>query len=261
MMQAKLTPPEFAYLLQTLEAQKVVGVNNAELFPTDPAVRDELLNRGLLQLQADGWFVSADGKISANSRLMVLVAVIANPEIVLTATHLAESNTRQIVTYYLAAEYVVEQFQTDDGDYVLTQLPAKAALVERLAGLFSLGEPPWTQLPALTFELATFETTLSQARSGSPEGLRQALQANDVPLEALDDLVNTIVGLKPAGKIEGAALAGQHLLDWQELALLADSSGRQWLARKDEGENVLELAPPALDRFKRLFRQFLQWPN
>lgn len=256
-MQAKLEPSEFAYLLHTFEASKVVGVRNNQLFPNEPATRQALLNQGFTRLQANGWFVPTDGKIHSNNRLMLMAAVVASPDYTVMATYYATEGSYQTVTYYVAHKIVIEQFMDSEGDYLLTQLETAEKLIERLATLFGL-ETAVKWQNRLKFELTAFEQALSQAKSGDFHRLETLVLANEVPPSSVNDLIQAIWHLKPVGQIEGAVIIGPRLKAWDELAILQDHESVYWLVHKDDSLNVIELFPATSEQFEVLLEQLLQ---
>lgn len=257
-MQAKLQPAEFAYLLHSLGAKQVVGVDNAQLFPADDSTRDELLRRGLKQLLAHGWFVADGDQVSSNPGLMLLAAAIAAPNATLSATHFPRKDARQIITYYLTDGLIVEQFLTAGGDYQLAQLASPAALVLRLAKIFSLPEEAEPRIESLSFDPAAFEGALSLARKGNLSSLRQIIGVNPVAADKVGDLAGVIATLQPAGKIEVASLAGTRLLSRQELGLLHTGSGQPWLAAQNLTGRALVLTPADPHRFETLLQYLLE---
>ena len=255
-MQAKLEPAELAYILHTLEAKAVVGVDNAGLFPDETVARDALLKRGFTQLQEHGWFVADNGQISANPRLMLMVAVMANPAYVLTATHFS-AESQQTITGYLADELVVEQFLTPDGSYQLAQLESATVLMEHFTAAFSLSAGDVPAWPSFIFDSRTFETTLQQARAGDFAALNQALSANNLSAAVVEKISQSICQLKSVGKVEGAAIQAQNLRAWAEFAILRDDSNRHWLAYTDAQENTIELLPASAEQFLQQFQSLL----
>ncbi len=257
-MQAKLEPSEFAYLLHILNAEKVVGVNNGRLFPAEPSARDTLLNLGFIRLQEHGWLVGSEGGSDANDYLMLMVAVVVDPAYTLTATHYLSQDVRQTLTYYANGTIIVEQFLAADGDYVLTRLETTAELVARLRAVFSpLVSEAQRQAP-LTFAVEEFENALAEARAGDPTALNRAVLGSAAAADVLPGMAHVVAELRPAGRIEGAAIAGQSLRAWGELVILRDGSGAGWLVRKDEQANSIELWPAHEEQFEKLVEALLK---
>lgn len=170
-MQAKLTVDEFAYLLQGLDTRQVIGVDNARLFPTGDLSRTSLLDQGFNSLQEHGWLQADGSTFRTHTPLILMCAVVAQPEQTIMLTYKLSSGVEQIITYYLAQEMIVEQFLTSDQEYLLTQLDTYADLVQRLQQALQIpaSEERWPT--AITLDANVFETSMKQARSADDSGL------------------------------------------------------------------------------------------
>ena len=77
-----LEPAELAYLLQTIRTHSVVGVDNAELFPSDEAANEALLKLGRERLEFHGWLtpVAGSSKMNFDPSICYLIAIMADPD-------------------------------------------------------------------------------------------------------------------------------------------------------------------------------------
>jgi hypothetical protein len=140
----RLTTAELAYLLGTLHAETLIGGDDRALFPSDPAAREGQWGRGRKQLEADGWLIwdAAAGHHRLNEPLMVIVAALADPEVVLL-TSWEGAGQRHGVAHYLSLDLVVEM-AIEDGVYQLVALAGVPTMLERLAHVvrFPEGDQP-----------------------------------------------------------------------------------------------------------------------
>lgn len=246
-MQARLHPSEYAYILSVLEAERVVGISNDAFFPEDPAARQALLSEGFALLKEHGWFREQDGRISANNTLFLIAAVTAAPELVLSATMIDSEGFSHTVTYYQAEGHTVEQFPTAAGEIMLTLLDSANDITTHLMQALALPERP--QPHTLTLPLLAFSVALAAARSGTITPLIDLLQSETDLGHLAQPLAQTIGGLRPAGRIEGAAIQGVALNNWGEIGLLRDQTGQLWLAIKNEEDDTIFLAQGSAQTF------------
>ncbi|NJN95288.1 MAG: hypothetical protein HC875_14860 [Anaerolineales bacterium] len=128
-----LEPPELSYLLQTMSARSVIGVDNSQLFPKDEAENEALLKQGLEQLVAHGWLINDEsGKVRFNEALVYLIAVMADPKIAIMTTLQEVEGFYQLITHYLAGPVIVEQMRTTTNQYQLVAVPDIDTTVKRI---------------------------------------------------------------------------------------------------------------------------------
>lgn len=256
-MQAKLEISELAYLLHAVGAHKVVGLPNGRIFPQDPAAQTALLGAGFAALQEHGWLVPDEqGGLRSPAQLMLLTAVMATPQAVLSVNHFLAGTGKQIITYYHAADMWLEQFLTAEEEYLLTALPGLAEITARLRYALQIPDAP-AQADPIPLGREQVELVLAQARqedalpaaplsltpAGEPERAAQAAATgHDFALVAL---------------LESAALAGQQVQAFQECALLRGPENAMWaVAPTATGPGVLQ--PLGEDAFAALVRRL--WP-
>ncbi|GJM42726.1 MAG: hypothetical protein DHS20C20_30080 [Ardenticatenaceae bacterium] len=139
-----LDPAEFSYLLQTMHANSVIGVDNATLFPTIEAENDALLKRGRNLLEKNGWLKPASeaNKLTLDPSLSYLVAIIADPETVILTLRQEQEATQQLMTHYVANQLIVEQARTAAGDYQLGFVSDSATAASRILSSLELTNSP-----------------------------------------------------------------------------------------------------------------------
>lgn len=226
-MQARLERSEFAYLLHLLEAKRVIGVNNASLFVETEVEREALLTQGMAALQAHGWLVESENGFHTHSGLVRMVAVTAVPDTVLLVTRYQPDNGQQILTYYRAQNWLVEQFLTTDGFYILTELSDTAEMTTRLQEAFAIpSSPVWPM--AFTLETAVFTHAMTQSHTDPRTAWQTALRTITDEPNALELLTHRLSGLRRVGLLDAASLQGTNLQARADLLLLHDREEGLW---------------------------------
>jgi len=171
MQGAVLESSEFAYLLATLQAPQVVGVDAPELFPTDPAERERMLAEGSRQLMAHGWLKQLEqpSQYHLNEDLLYLVAVVADPQFVVFTINTQPDGTAQVLLHYLAEPDLVELSVSADQKYTLSILSDRAALLARIQAMLDLPQVPAMADSQFVIEEPTFETIQDLAEEGQAE--------------------------------------------------------------------------------------------
>lgn len=235
-MQARLESSEFAYLLQTIEAKRVIGVSNAALFPTSETERGSLLAQGFAALQTHGWLVGEGNQFHMHNGLVRMVAITAVPDTVLLVTRYLPNNGQQLITYYRAQDWLVEQFLTDDAHYLLTELADTSEMIARLQAAFAIPTtPPWPM--SITLDTAVFTQAVGQAQTGHMTTWETTLQNITGDFNATQILTHRFSGLERAGMLESAQLQGDELLARADIVLLRDREDGLW-AMMSEGTTV-----------------------
>lgn len=137
----KLTTSELAYLLGIVAAETLIGADNQALFPQNEAAREEQWRRGRDRLEADGWLVwdATAGNYALSDPLMIIIAALADPEVVLLTEWQGPDQQRHGVNHYLSLDLVIEMVRQDD-QYRLIVLESVETMAERLGHTFELPE-------------------------------------------------------------------------------------------------------------------------
>ena len=245
MMQAKLELSEFAYLLHTLKASQVVGVDSALFFPDDELIRESLLRTGLETLRTHGWMVPQGLGWQINTRLVLMVAVVATPEIIVTMTQSTPAGRQQIVTYYLAQSIYIEQFRTADDQYLLTELDTETDFVGRLQAAFQIpAATPWSAPISLPTSALTEAVNL--ARSGDSAFILSLLEEFGGEQSGLADL---LVSLRPVGDLEFATLQGNQVIELRDAVILEGTDGSKWAMSHNQESGEVTFHPLNMERF------------
>lgn len=255
-MQAILEPQELAYLLQSLGAEQVVGVDNRQLFPDDAAIRTAWLESGFAALQEHGWIVAeGEGAYNTNDQIMLTAAVMAEPVAVMTVTFRSSPDGRYYLTYYVADSLIVEQFMTPEGGYLLTQVASSDIVIERLKRAFGLSRD--IEVPPITVELdaVEFARALSAARKSELDTLRTLLLEGGLTKRESVLIARQISNVSVVGHIEGAALASGQAVPWMQLSLVRAAEGSHWLIAYANSGMKLLLAACTEERFEQQVMQ------
>jgi hypothetical protein len=137
-----LDSEELSWLLGALHAKSVVGLEAPALFPADAAAQEATWETGLKKLQEHGWMVPASGagQWHLNDDLTWLVAVLADPELVLMTIRSASKTDQRVLLHYLADETIVELTVVSDRQYGLGVVPDRQTLWSRIGGMLGLSE-------------------------------------------------------------------------------------------------------------------------
>lgn len=238
-MQAMLQPSEFAYLLHALGAKQVIGANNAQLFPQEVASIDALMEQGLAELKAHGWLIPDGDAFKTHTGLVLLTAVIADPEIVLVLTLAAAGGGKQTITYSLAQNLTVEQVFTSEQKYLLTQLEGADTLVERVDQALGLTNKLPAQSGEIFLDSSSFETAMQQAARGHLAALEAALTEANNDLHNAAALAASLASLRPAGRLEWAHFSGKQLETWKDAVFFQDANNHPWVLTKADPSGMI----------------------
>ena len=154
MANAVLEPSEFLYLLSTLAATSILGFDNERVFPVDGEERQSRLGEGFRKLQEHGWLRPADqpGQLNLDDALILMVAVVANPEAVILTSRNTSATGRELLSHYLAVQTIVEMSVTAEEKIRLGVVPDLASTVNRIQQGLGLGEGGSTAHFQITLE-------------------------------------------------------------------------------------------------------------
>jgi len=236
----ELETEELAYLLATVDAPGLVGVDDPKLVPSTAKSRDTTFSKGRKQLEAHGWVQEISGKpgeYDLNAGLFHTVAVMAAPEMVVATSRGVAEEDRQLVVHYLVREHIVELWATSEKRYFLARLPDRTVLYERMAellgiatgaqeGKFMLAESTFNKAKNLAQkgQLAQAENLLATAGVNGRTG-KSLLAALTSPVRG-----QVVVTRANAGEIEAgrrAELYGEKKGAWAAVRLVADSKELQ----------------------------------
>ncbi|MGH2619708.1 MAG: hypothetical protein ACRDHG_03945 [Anaerolineales bacterium] len=232
----ELETAELAYLLATVDASGLIGVDDPKLSPATDKAREATYSKGRQQLEAHGWIKPIPDKPDEhdlNAGLFQLVAAVAAPEQVIATSHGESPDDRRLVLHYLVGEHIVELWATSDKSYFLASLPDRATLNQRMAELLGLTKS--AQEGQITLTESAFTKLKSHAQKGQQAQAAKLLDAAEVNGEAGKSLLaalassargRVVVIRAGAGEIEAgrrAELFGEKMGAWMAFRPDADS--------------------------------------
>jgi hypothetical protein len=131
--QLRLSTAEMAFMLAWLEVPRLIGGDNAALFPVDPQQRDALRAQGKAELEAAGLITWDDTyrTYHPNEALVALSIGVAVPELVVIGNTQTPDGVTGGITYAFTGNLIVEL--TLQGEtYVLRPIAAAAVVAECL---------------------------------------------------------------------------------------------------------------------------------
>lgn len=255
-MQAMLNPSEFAYLLHMVGASHVVGVKNAQLFPTDAEAENRLLQQGFAELQAHGCLVPEGEGFRTHTGVVLLTAVIASPEIAILLTLATPDGGKQFVTYYLAQDMVVEQMLTAEQQYLLTKLDNFSDVVARLEQALSIAHVSPPLSTPVSLPRVAFEQAFRQPENGRLAALKTLLHDADDGLREIDDvpsLARLLQSLRPVGSVEIGHMAAGQLIGRRDIMFFRDVDNNRWAMTRNAETDHLIFHPLTPADFAALF--------
>lgn len=245
-MQVAFETSELAYVLHSLGAQHVIGLDHSTFFPEDEQARRSLLAEGFSALQRNARLIPEGKTFYTNPHMMLLAAVLAAPERVLVMERIVSQGV-QVFTYSFAVEHIVEQFQAENGAYILTQLADMDAVLERLRAAFLIptdnGVGKDVEVDASWLE--------RRVRKASPEGPGH----RDASLASGPAWAQRLVQLQPRGRL----LTMSDLSSTpqtQDILLAQDDQGQLWAIWQSAADKF-RLAPLNRARLAQLLEPFL----
>jgi hypothetical protein len=239
-----LEPAELAYLLQTIRAHSVVGVDNAELFPADEAENEALLKLGRERLEFHGWLtpvaetvpgtVPGSNKMNFDPTVCYLIAIMADPDMAVVTLRQERRGTYQLVAHYLAGRVIVEQMRTADGLYQLGFVSNLATAVSRIQSAVQLSETGANQAaPQIFLNRQAFTRVKNLANDGQTETAVAELQKEGIETSLAVSLVATIQLPTCQGMIIVMQRENGEIVTKRNMAIM-QSRQASWLIRIDD---------------------------
>jgi hypothetical protein len=231
-----LEPAELAYLLQTIRADSVVGVDNAELFPSDEAENEALLKLGRERLEFHGWLtpVAGSSKMNFDPSICYLIAIMADPDTAVVTLRQERRGTYQLIAHYLAGQVIVEQRRTSDGLYQLGFVSSLATAVSRIQAAVQLSETGANQAaPQIFLNRQAFTRVKNLANDGQTETAVAELQKEGIETALAVSLVATIQLPTYQGMIIVMQRENGQIVAKRNMAVM-QSRQASWLIRMDD---------------------------
>lgn len=259
---AILEPSEFAYLLGTLHAPQVVGVDAPDLFPKLPGDQESLYLRGRAKLLEHGWLKQLENpsQYILSPDLLYWVAVVADPKFVVFTIRSQPDGTQRVLLHYLAEPDIIELSVLPGPKYALAVIPDRAAMLGRVQAMLDLPQPPQGSEVRFMIEEPAFVTIQDLAEDGqSAEAaalLKQEVGVNgntgDSLVKALEepDSSSLVVVVRPnQGKIE----AGRKASLFRNVDVV-------WLAKRvDAKSNTYSIETVQADTLPSMLETYLEF--
>lgn len=191
----ELTSPEFAYLLGTVGADQVIGLEAPELFPKDSKAQAEVYGGGLEALKGSGWVQPSpdhEGEFEFDPMALELVAVVGAPQFVLATTASGQGPERILLLHYLNGERLVELSAFREDRYALGFLEDWDQLQSRVAATLALAAS--AQQVELEIPAPTFEKLQAAAAEGSTKKVASNLDKLELDADLREDLEAALTG-------------------------------------------------------------------
>lgn len=231
-----LEPAELAYLLQTINAKSVVGVDNAALFPADDTENEALLKLGRERLEFHGLLkpVAGTAKMNFDPSLCYLIAIMADPDMAVVTMRQEKRGTYQLITHYLAGRVIVEQMRTVDGLYQLGFVSSLATAVSRIQSAVQLTETNVNQAaPQVFLNRQAFSRVKDLASEGETETAVAHLQQEGIDPNLAVSLVAAIQMPTYQGMVIVMQREGGQIVAKRNMAVI-QSQQASWLIRMDD---------------------------
>lgn len=243
-----LEPSEFYYLLRTVEATGVVGIDNSRLFPSDPAMAEARAGEGFHRLQEHGWLRPGDKprRYHLDDTLVLMVAVVADPELVVLAARQTGADQTLLATEYMGGKTIVELSVTPEGNYHLAVVPDQAAMLRRVVQLLAL--PAEVPIRAQVSLDEPALTAIQQLAEGGRTGEAAAqLRGHGLSQEASGALAAALASPSKAGLVAVLRQGGGKVLAGRKAAIHRNGS-QAWVAERVDATSsqmTVEAVSPA----------------
>ncbi|ABX05887.1 MAG TPA: hypothetical protein DEF47_09230 [Herpetosiphon sp.] len=227
----QFSTPQLAYLLGMVHAQNLIGGDDAALFPADPDQRQAQWDQGLAELQADQWIVwdETAGHYSMTEPLMMVIATLAEPDIVVVSEWHAHHSGHQGVSHYFSPSGIIEMSLVGS-HYTLVALTNTEVMTERLA--HSLGYKELDQ-PDLGFN---FPRELVEQAKQYPDP-RWLAQQGLAP-EAAQYFAETLQATASRGTVTVLRTLEGKAIGMRLVGALIGAGGQQWLALPHPNQTI-----------------------
>jgi hypothetical protein len=196
---AELGTPEFAYLLATVQANDVIGLDVPDLFPTTAKKQDKIFGQGRTDLEENGWIKPLNpdqNEYDLNSDLFEIVAMIASPDFVVATLREHPAESSGFTLHYITHLGVAELAPVAGDRFQLGAIADTSALATRMADLLGLKNAR----PAVEGSLpaATFKKVVAAAKKDQTEKAEELLGEAEGTVDKATSLV-TAAGEPPTG--------------------------------------------------------------
>ncbi len=232
---AELGTPEFAYLLAAVQANDVIGLDAASLFPTTPKKQDKIFGQGRADLEEHGWLkpINPDqNEYDLNADLFEIVAMIASPDFVVATIREQPADLSTFTLHYVTPLGVAEVAPIAGDHFLLGAVADTAGLASRVADLLDLknGHPAVSG----SMDAATFKKLVAAAKKGLSDKAEDLLgQAEGKITEATS--LAAAAGEPPVGY--AVFIPGTDEADEGQRVTVLGQGKSAWLVRQDPDDS------------------------
>lgn len=234
-----LEASEFAYLLLTVGAEDVLGLDAPDLFPKNAEAQDQFYRQGWEQLIGNGWVTPLEERENVyefDPILTEMVAIVGTPQLIV-ATSSTDGSKRQLLLHYVSDETIVELSALENNQFALGLVPELDDLTDRVAELLDVTEAKGRE--SLLLPTSVFERMKSfKARSFSKK-LRGELSEVGLDQETIESLEGAFTGER-GGEIVIASLAAGEVEHGRRAWILgSEESSWMFYSTDSEGEDIV----------------------
>lgn len=233
-----LEAEELAYLMVTLSAKSLTGVEDARLCPATQAERETTYAAGLRLLKQNGHLKPGPGgSLRMDDALLYLVSVAAEPEFVIFTFRDMASGERQLVLHYLAGPAVVELSGTPNGKFRIGAIPDRAALAQRIADMLSI--QPAAQPASVEFTIGgpIMGAVRGLATEGKTEQAAATLKSFGINVVNGEAMVNALHEPDTHGHVVITHLVNGQIQDGRRASVFG-KHGRAWMMNRVDAETT-----------------------
>ncbi|MEK7312306.1 MAG: hypothetical protein AAB382_10055 [Chloroflexota bacterium] len=259
----ELEKAEFAYLLATLHATSVVGVDDPALFPTEREARDGAYGAGFDRLQEHGWLKPAEqpGQLILDDLLLLMTAVVVDPAYVVFTARNSGGGNQQLLLHYLAGPEIVELSTTPDQKYRIGLVPDRAAMLQRIQEM--LGLPGRAEAPRFQFNIEeqAFQAIQNLVGEGKRKQAAALLREQGVNGTKGESLLAALSATDSGGMIAVARASGGEIAAGRKVTVFRQADAVWLMQRIDATTTTLSLEtvqPDTLSTVLGSYFEFLQ---
>lgn len=254
---AELTTEEFAFLLGSVGATRIVDLDDPDLFPKTEKQQQKIFERGLEQLVEHGWVESESedpAEAGLNPTLFQLVAVISAPRAVLSTSIRSAGDSPLRLLHYLANDLIVELDAPADSRYQIGVVASLEQLAARLSQFLGAAEAGNGALVGLDRELAA--TLGKLAAVGKDEAASAGLVDAGVPQDQAVALAKAMAH-GPIADIVAARIAGPEVEEIVRATVYGEGSSAWLVFYTDSESDELSLAAASAGSIRSMLAEWI----
>jgi hypothetical protein len=244
---------EFLVLLDTIDANVIVGITRKDLFPQHEEEHKTVLKQGITLLKQRG-MLDEDNRPHIN--LLRLAKIIAYPQLVFFMVRNVTSLGPQIFLLYQSQDGIVEQTFPTEGVHRLAVIPDTSFLLNRALHILSLPEQPLAQSVVNIAQEAFFQCyRLMQQNQRKPA--LDFLQRANMPTSEAKRLLIALQSPAFLGEVALLKCIHQTIVDARDIAIIQDQHTAWYATQIVPGELRLHAASADIPTLRSLLSRYL----